>query len=124
MFQTKKKKMQAYLDAKPLSKYTLFDQFLSDYLSGTLKEPFVQHGLKHVYFTVDWDDDFHCINVFGKYWDYYIAVEISADPDQYCISRDLEDPDCAGYGDDYPLESKEQLFEALDLEFRKIDDLE
>lgn len=109
MFQTKKKRIQAYIFEKassgPLSP---FDELLEDYLSGQMKERFLAFGIEKVEIHIDWLAEFQCIGVQGVYNRSYLDLQI--EPTEFSICYDPVEPD---EHTSYPLESKEQVYTIL-----------
>ncbi len=108
MFMTKKRKIREYLSEKTDSDKCAFDNLLSDYLAGTLKENLTSVGIKKTEIHIDWLDDIKCIGVQGQYGTYYLDLQIY--PNEFCLSLDLIEPD---EGATYPLETKDQLYSIL-----------
>ena len=108
MFTTKKKKIQKYLEQRAGDNKCAFDDLLSDYLDGSLKENLKSVKMKKVEIHIDWFDDIKCIGIQGRYKEYYMDLQIY--PNEFSVSFDLDEPD-----DDviYPLESKEQVYSVL-----------
>ena len=108
MFTTKKKKIQKYLEQKANNNKCAFDDLLSDYLDGSLKENLKSAKMEKVEIHIDWLDDIKCIGIQGRYKEYYMDLQIY--PNEFSVSFDLEEPD-----EDviYPLESKEQVYSIL-----------
>jgi len=108
MFITKKKKIQKYLEQKADDNKCAFDDLLSDYLDGSLKENLEHVKIKKVEIHIDWFDDVKCIGIQGRYKDYYMDMQIY--PNEFSVSFDLDEPD-----EDVivPLESKEQVYSVL-----------
>ena len=107
MFNTKKKKIQKYLSNKQ-NISTAFDLLLTDYLSGALKTNLMSLGIIKYEIHIDWLKNIKCINIQGKYNNYYINIQI--DINEFSIAHDLDEAD-----DDYiyPLESKEFFYNKL-----------
>lgn len=108
MFTTKKKKIQKYLEQKADNNKCAFDDLLSDYLDGSLKENLESVKMERVEIHIDWFDDIKCIGIQGRYKEYYMDLQIY--PKEFSVSFDLDEPD-----EDviYPLESKEQVYSVL-----------
>jgi len=115
MLTTKKKKIQKYLDQKAGDNKCAFDDLLSDYLDGSLKENLESVKMARVEIYIDWHDDIKCIGIQGRYKEYYIDLQIS--PNEFSVSFDLDEPD-----EDviYPLESKEQVYSVLSATVHKL----
>ena len=109
MFQIKKKKIQAYIAEKTSSgALSPFDELLSDYLSGKMKERILTIGVEKVEIHIDWLTEFQCIDVQGVYNHCFLDLQI--EPTEFSIGYDPDEPD--EYAN-YPLESKEQLYSAI-----------
>lgn len=108
MFTTKKKKIRKYLEQKADDNKCAFDDLLSDYLDGSLKENLESVKMEKVEIHIDWFEDIKCIGIQGRYKEYYMDLQIY--PKEFSVSFDLEEPD-----EDviYPLESKEQVYSVL-----------
>ena len=108
MFTTKKRKIQKYLEQKAEDNKCAFDDLLSDYLNGSLKDKLESVKIRRVEIYIDWHDDMKCIGIQGRYEKYYMDLQIY--PNEFSVSFDLDEPD-----EDviYPLESKEQLYSVL-----------
>ena len=108
MFTTKKKKIQKYLEQKADDNKCAFDNLLSDYLDGSLKENLESVKMEKVEIHIDWFEDIKCIGIQGRYKEYYMDLQIY--PKKFSVSFDLDEPD-----EDviYPLESKEQVYSVL-----------
>ena len=108
MFTTKKKKIQKYLEEKADDNKYAFDDLLSDYLNGSLKENLELARITRVKIHIDWFDDIKCIGIQGRYKEYFMDLQIY--PKEFSVSFDLDEPD-----EDviYPLESKEQVYSVL-----------
>lgn len=116
MFMTKKKKIRKYLDDKPKEKYTAFDLFLIDYLDGTLEKRLKSLGLKWNNIQITWDDDCQFISVESEYRRYSMDLIIYTDEIViFFTAKDLPvelEPE-ACKEEDFPLESKEQVFDII-----------
>ena len=119
MFQTKKKKIQTYLSKKTSDRYTPFDELMSDYISGRMKEILSDFGTKKIEIHIDWLLDYRCIGVQGVYNSNYLDLQI--EPTEFSIGYDPVEPDDHIY---YPLESKEQVYDALKQTFEIQPDVE
>jgi len=108
MFITKKKKIQKYLRQRANDNKCAFDELLSDYLDGSLKENLESVKIESVEIHIDWFDDIKCIGIQGRYKEYYMDLQIY--PNEFSASFALDEPD-----EDviYPLESKEQVYNVL-----------
>ena len=108
MFTTKKKKIQKYLEQKTADNKCAFDDLLSDYLNGSLKDNLESVKIERVEIHIDWFEDIKCIGIQGRYKKYYMDLQIY--PKEFSVSFDLDEPD-----EDviYPLESKEQVYSVL-----------
>ena len=108
MFTTKKRRIQKYLEQKADDKKCAFDDLLSDYLDGSLKENLESVKIKRVEIHIDWFDDVKCIGIQGRYKENYMDLQIY--PNEFSVSFALDEPD-----EDvtYPLESKEQIYSVL-----------
>ena len=106
MFTTKK--IQKYLEQKADNNKCAFDDLLSDYLDGSLKENLESVKMERVEIHIDCFDDIKCIGIQGRYKEYYIDLQIY--PNEFSVSFDLDEPDENVI---YPLESKEQVYSVL-----------
>ena len=108
MFTTKKKKIQKYLEQKTDDNKCAFDDLLSDYLNGSLKDNLESVKIERVEIHIDRFEDIKCIGIQGRYKEYYMDLQIY--PKEFSVSFDLDEPD-----EDviYPLESKEQVYSVL-----------
>ena len=106
MFFSKKKRIKAYLAAKP--EHTPFDDILQNWIDEQLEEKLSAMGLTKIEIHIDWLDDIKCIGIQGRYNKYFADIQIY--PNEFSISFDLDEPD-----DDisYTLESKEQLYREI-----------
>ena len=105
MIQTKKHRIQAYLNSIDEDKKTAFDVLLEHYLNGLLRRNLIGSGLSRVQISIDFLEDYKCINVSGKYGKYY--VDLIIEQTEFSIGCDLDEPDDHIY---YPLESAEFLY--------------
>lgn len=105
---TKKKKIKCYLE-RIGSSLSAFDALLSDYISGELKERFLQLGVKKIEIYVDWLADYRCIGVQGKYQKYYVELQI--EEKEFSIAFDAIEPDDPKT---YLLETKEQVYSVFE----------
>ena len=108
MFQSKKKKMQSYLDSISPDKKTTFDTLVADYRSGNLKEDMQKLDVSKVDIHIDWLPDYKCITIQGVHNRNYLDLQI--EPTQFSVGYDPDEPDDHR---EYPLESKQQLFDVL-----------
>ena len=108
MFQSKKKKMQAHLDSISPDKKTTFDTLVADYLSGDLKAEMQKLDVAKVDIHIDWLPDYKCITIQGVHNRNYLDLQI--EPTQFSVGYDPDEPDDHR---EYPLESKQQLFDVL-----------
>ena len=66
MFQSKKKKIQKYINNKTANEtLTPFDELLCDYLSGHMKEIMMKFGTKRIEIHIDWLPRYQCIGIQG-----------------------------------------------------------
>ena len=107
MFTSKKKKIKAYLDEK-IGVECAFDCLLADYLSGELRGTLISMGIVKTEIYVDLSADMKCIEIQGRYNEYYLDVQIY--PNEFIISIDKDEPD---EGEEYPLGSRKQLYKEL-----------
>ena len=105
MFQTKKKKIQAYLSEKSSNQFTPFDELLDDYISGKMIDSFSTLGVKKVEIHIDWFSDYRCIGVQGLHNHNYLDLQI--EPTEFSVGYDPVEPENHIY---YPLESKDQVY--------------
>lgn len=119
MFQTKKKKIQAYLSEKSSNQFTPFDELLDDYISGKMKDIFSKLGIKNVEIHIDWLPDYRCIDVQGLHNHNYLDLQI--EPTEFSIGYDPVEPDNHNY---YPLESKDQVYAVMKQVFEIQPDVE
>lgn len=108
MFQAKKKKIYTYLIEKTSDRYTPFDELLSDYISGRMKDIFSDLGIKKLEIHIDWLPDYRCICIQGVYKQNYLDLQI--EPAEFSIGYDPVEPDehtC------YSLKCKEQVYDAV-----------
>ncbi|MBQ7321014.1 MAG: hypothetical protein IJW99_02860 [Clostridia bacterium] len=115
MFIAKKKKIQKYLEQKEDDNKCAFDDLLSDYLDGSLKENLALVKIERAEIHIDWFDDLKCIGIQGRYKKYYMDLQIY--PNEFSVSFDPDEPD-----EDvrYPLESKEQVYRILSDTVKKL----
>ena len=106
MFQSKKKKIQRYLEERrQTGAGSPFDELLADCLSGSMKETLTNFGIRKVSVHIDWLPGYRCIGVQGVYHGSYLDLQIERD--SISIGYDPVEPDehCR-----YPLESREQVY--------------
>ena len=108
MIQTKKQKITAYLAAKKDKRKSAFDVLLEHYLNGLLRRNLIGSGLSRVQISIDFLEDYKCINVSGKHGKYY--VDLIIEQTEFSIGCDLDEPDDHIY---YPLESAEFLYSTV-----------
>ena len=108
LFQTKKKRIRAYLQKLSQDEMTAFDCLLCDYLSGALAKEIAAMGICRAEICIDWYEDVKCIGVQGKYQRYYVDLQIY--PEMFMLSADPDEPECER---DIPLNSKEQLYSCV-----------
>ena len=108
MFTTKKKKIQKYLEQRASDNKCAFDDLLSDYLDGSLKEYLESAKIERIEIHIDWFDDIKCIGIQGCYKKYYMDLQIY--PKEFSVSFDSDEPDEDAI---YPLKSKEQVYNVL-----------
>ena len=108
MFLTKKKKITHYLQSIPYEERTAFEMLIADYLDGTFKSDLQALGASKLEIYIDWQKDHKCIGVQGKCKNYYMDLQIY--PDDFTIAFDLDEAD---EDTEYPLISKEQLYDIL-----------
>ncbi len=108
MFIFKKKKIAFYLQGIPCEERTAFESLLTDYLDGSLKRTLQTLEISKIGIHVDWHDDYKCIGVQGKYYNYYMDLQIF--PKAFTVSFDLDEADD---DEEYTLTSKEQLYRTL-----------
>ncbi len=104
LFQSKKKKIKDYLACKRGS-LTTFDDLLLEYMNGKLKERLSNIGIANVSLYVDFDKNIRCIDIDGKYKQYFLEIQI--DEEEFFIDYDEDEPDNPNY---YPLETKERFY--------------
>lgn len=107
LFQSKKKKMELYLQRKA-AECSAFDELVRDYLAGSLREQLMQLGIEKPEIHIDWLDDYKCIGIQGKHRSFYVDVQI--EERRFAIACDETEPDDP---QEYPLETKEQLYSVL-----------
>ena len=105
MFQTKKKKIYTYLIEKTSDRYTPFDELLSDYISGRMKDIFSDLGIKKLEIHIDWLPDYRCICIQGVYKQNYLDLQI--EPAEFSIGYDPVEPDDHNY---CTLENRDQIY--------------
>ena len=91
VFQTRKKKIQAYLKGKSLQQQTPFDELLCDYLTGKMKAILSDIGVKKVGIHIDWLPDYKCIGIQAVYHQKYLDLQI--EPTGFSIGYDPVEPD-------------------------------
>ncbi len=89
MFRTKKSRIKAYLQGLPHR--TAFDELLSDYLDGTLKDDLAELGITKIELHIDWQVNTKCIGIQGKYHNWFVDIQIY--PHEHSFSADLDEPD-------------------------------
>ena len=104
----KKKKIQTYLNGLGDSK-SAFDLLLCDYLDGTLKDNFKASGLTSIEIIVDCHANDFVIGAQAKYKCHYIDMQIYQG--EFSLSHDIDEPDEDIF---YPLESREEFYQALE----------
>ena len=119
MFQSKKRKIQAYLSHKAKEQLTPFDELLNEYLSGKMKEKLTELGIKKLEINVDWLTDYKCIGLQGVYNQNYLDLQI--EPAKFSVGYDPVEPDEHDY---YPLEDKEQVYVTVKQLFETLPDVE
>lgn len=115
MFKTKKKKIQEYLQNISDGHKTAFDLLLSDYINGTMKEKLSATGLQKIELYIDWIDNEKCIDIQGRYGNYYVESQIY--PHEFSVSFDQNEAD-----DDviHSLTDKEQVYQMISDTVHKI----
>ena len=108
MIMTKKKKIRKDLDSIPKDNWTAFDELLNDWLSDELKRRLVGFGITKTEFHIDYLDSYKCIEIQGKYAQYYVDIQI--EKEKFFIACD---PDEADETEWCPLESAEQFYETV-----------
>ncbi len=92
IFDTKKKKISAYLASKDAGDLTAFDQLLTHHLDGVLAGNIKNEGASRVEVHIDWHDDYKCIDIQGKVKDYFFNFQIEPEGFIYGIGTDeIED---------------------------------
>ena len=86
-----KRRIQNYLDSIAKEQWTPFEEMLEQYLNGALLDKLSQCGIGNLSCTVDFLDDYKCINVNGKYRSFYIDIEI--EQKEFSIGCDPIEPD-------------------------------
>ena len=106
LFQSKSKKIRKYIDDKrDKGTLTPFDELLSDYLSGELKNKITALEIKKVEIHIDWLEDYQCIGIQGIHNHNFLDLQI--EQMEFSIGYDPDEPDEHNH---YPLESREQLY--------------
>ena len=108
MFFTKKKRIMHDLQSIPHEERTAFELLVADSLDGTFKSDLQSLGATKLEIHIDWQKDYKCICVQGKYQNYYMDLHIC--PDDFAIAFDLDEAD---EDTQYPLISKEQFYQVL-----------
>lgn len=108
MFLPKKKKIALYLQNIPLENRTGFEVLLADYLDGSFQKDLLSLGTAKLEIYIDWNDDYKCISVQGKFKNYYMDIHIY--PYDFTVAFDLDEAD---EGTEYKLDSKEQFYHIL-----------
>ena len=115
MFLSKKIRIRNYLDSIEKNQWYPFEFLLDDYLSGKLIDYLAEYGISKLSFSVDFHDDYKCINVDGKYKSYYIDLQI--ENNEFSIGCDPAEPDDHKY---FKLESPEYLYSVVNAEIRSL----
>ncbi len=109
MFQSRKRKLQTYLDGKTASgALSPFDELVSDYLSGKMKDTLLEFGAKKVEIHIDWLPDYQCIGIQGVHDRHHLDVQI--EPAAFTIGYAPDEPDDHSA---YPLQSREQVYAVI-----------
>ena len=109
MFQTKKKKIKLYLEAKPdANMRTSFDVLLSEYLSGQLYIHLEKMMLDKIRVHIDWLPDYKCIDIQSKFKNYFFEIQI--EEDEFSVSYDTDEADDPIV---YSLESSGQFYNTI-----------
>lgn len=106
-FQTKKKRIQKYLDGKA-SAMAAFDELLREYLDDTLRQKLNGFGISKAEIHIDWLDDYKCIGIQGQLGGGNIDIQI--EETQFSIAFDQDEPD---EGQAYDLEAASQVYAVL-----------
>ena len=107
MFRTKKKKIAAHL-AQQKNTLSAFDELLGDYLSGAMKGRLGNLEISKIDLHIDWLPEYRCINIQGKFRDYFLDFQV--EPDAFEAAYDRDEPEDPV---EYPLGSAEQFYESV-----------
>ena len=89
----KKKKISQYLTQKQcFQELTAFDNLLSQYLGGELKQKLSMLDFNTISFHIDWLADYKCIGVQAKFGEYFFDIQIFQD--LFAIAYDEDEPNC------------------------------
>ena len=106
---TKRKKIANYLDSRCKNGgLSAFDDLLSDYLSGRLITELSSFRLSKINVYIDWLDDYRCINITGRYYQYYIDIQV--EQNSFSVCWDEDEPD---ESTDFTLNSEKNFYKIL-----------
>ena len=89
MFFSKKKRIKAYLAAKP--EHTPFDDILQNWIDEQFEEKLSAMGLTKIEIHVDWLGDYKCVSVQARKGKYFVELQIH--PNEFTIAYDEDEAD-------------------------------
>lgn len=108
LFPSKRKKIESYL-ADRVSSMSAFDELLRDYLNGALAQKLNDMGLSKTEIHIDWSDDYKCVEAQGKYYAYYVDVQI--EETCFYVAYDRDEPD---EPQEFALQTSAQFYAVLE----------
>lgn len=93
----KKKRIKQYLEQN--SEYSIFDELLRLYISGTLQNILQSWGLTHISIYIDWKNDYKLIDLQTKCCNYFYEWQFDENECSYMVYIDNEpdEPTCLTY---------------------------
>ena len=91
MLMSKKAGIRKYLEASGPDNRSTFRRLLSDYLDGKLSTKLQQIGLDKPEITIDFLEEYKCINIQGKCKRNYVDIQI--EETEFSIGCDPIEPD-------------------------------
>ena len=89
MFFSKKKRIKAYLAAKP--ERTPFDDILQNWIDEQFEEKLSAMGLTKIEIHIDWLGDYKCVFVQARKGKYFVELQIH--PNEFTIAYDEDEAD-------------------------------
>lgn len=108
MFLTKKQRIKQILRQKERQDWSVFEEMLEQYLSGTMLQKIREIGLKNIEIHVDFLKDYQCIGIQGNDRKYYFDIQI--EPTEFSIGCDPDEPDDPVH---HELKSPEEFYDSV-----------